>query len=181
MDGFQGFQEEYGVDIAALGRLRTRAGRPPVLWAGPSVTTTLPGIARTSGTGGTASRSGQTSFTSVAPGGVAVTPETLFRIGSTTKPMVAAMIMRLVDMGKLDLDRPVREYLEMLVDAGAKLYACKMSVDMMGLKKEDFVDGVIDIITASDFIEMTEGERTRFTGVPEWPCAPRTGRAFSVE
>lgn len=25
----------------------------------------------------------------------------------------------------------------------------KMSVDMMGLKKEDFVDGVIDIVTAS--------------------------------
>ena len=26
----------------------------------------------------------------------------------------------------------VREYLEMLVDGGAKLYACKMSVDMFG-------------------------------------------------
>ncbi len=37
---------------------------------------------------------------------------------------------------------PVREYLEMLVDAGAKLYACKMSVDMMDLKKEDFIAGV---------------------------------------
>ncbi len=50
---------------------------------------------------------------------------------------------------------PVREYLEMLVDGGAKLYACKMSVDMMGLKKEDFIDGVIDIVTAADFIDMT--------------------------
>ena len=39
---------------------------------------------------------------------------------------------------------PVREYLQMLVDGGAKLYACKMSVDMMALKKEDFVDGVIE-------------------------------------
>ncbi len=29
---------------------------------------------------------------------------------------------------------PVREYLEMLVDGGAKLYACKMTVDMMGLE-----------------------------------------------
>lgn len=50
---------------------------------------------------------------------------------------------------------PVREYLEMLVDGGAKLYACKMSVDMMGLKKEDFIDGVIDIVNAADFIDMT--------------------------
>jgi len=57
---------------------------------------------------------------------------------------------------------PVREYLQMLVDAGAKLYACKMSVDMMGLKKEDFVDGVLDIVTAGDFMDMTEGAQIIF-------------------
>jgi peroxiredoxin family protein len=57
---------------------------------------------------------------------------------------------------------PVSEYLQMLVDAGAKLYACKMSVDMMGLKKEDFVDGVIDIVTASDFMDMTDGAQIIF-------------------
>jgi len=33
----------------------------------------------------------------------------------------------------------VREYLEMMVDAGANLYACKMSVDMFDLKKDDFI------------------------------------------
>jgi peroxiredoxin family protein len=57
---------------------------------------------------------------------------------------------------------PVREYLQMLADAGAKLYACKMSVDMMGLKKEDFVDGVIDIVTAGDFMDMTDGAQIIF-------------------
>lgn len=57
---------------------------------------------------------------------------------------------------------PVREYLQMLVDAGAKLYACKMSVDMMGLTKDDFVDGVIDIVTAGDFIDMTDGAQIIF-------------------
>jgi peroxiredoxin family protein len=56
----------------------------------------------------------------------------------------------------------VREYLQMLVDAGAKLYACKMSVDMLGLKKEDFVDGVLDIVTAGDFMDMTEGAQIIF-------------------
>ena len=50
---------------------------------------------------------------------------------------------------------PVREYLQMLVDAGAKLYACKMSVDMMELTMDDFVDGVQDIVTAAEFIDMT--------------------------
>jgi peroxiredoxin family protein len=57
---------------------------------------------------------------------------------------------------------PVREYLEMLVDAGAKLYACKMSVDMMGLGMDNFVDGVIDIVTAGDFMDMTEGSQIVF-------------------
>jgi peroxiredoxin family protein len=57
---------------------------------------------------------------------------------------------------------PVREYLQMLVDGGAKLYACKMSVDMMDLKKEDLIDGVIDIVTASDFIDMTDGAQVIF-------------------
>jgi len=57
---------------------------------------------------------------------------------------------------------PVGEYVQMLVDGGAKLYACKMSVDMMGLKMEDFVDGVIDIVTASDFMDMTEGAQVIF-------------------
>jgi peroxiredoxin family protein len=57
---------------------------------------------------------------------------------------------------------PVDEFLQMLADGGAKLYACKMSVDMLGLKKEDFVDGVIDIVTASDFMEMVEGAQIIF-------------------
>ena len=57
---------------------------------------------------------------------------------------------------------PVREYLQMLVDGGAKLYACKMSVDMFGLRKEDFIDGVIDVVTASDFMDMTEGAQIIF-------------------
>ena len=57
---------------------------------------------------------------------------------------------------------PVREYLEMLVDAGAKLYACKMSVDMMDLDMDHFVDGVFDIVTAGDFMDMTEGSQIVF-------------------
>ncbi|HEY3345437.1 MAG TPA: DsrE/DsrF/DrsH-like family protein [Anaerolineaceae bacterium] len=57
---------------------------------------------------------------------------------------------------------PVREYLQMLVDGGAKLYACKMSVDLFGLKMDDFIDGVCDIVTAGDFMDMTEGAQIIF-------------------
>src|SRR4051812_868981 len=42
---------------------------------------------------------------------LAVTPETLFQIGSISKPFTATAAMRLVDEGKLDLDAPVRTYL----------------------------------------------------------------------
>lgn len=56
----------------------------------------------------------------------------------------------------------VREYLEMLVDAGANLYACKMSVDMFDLKKEDMLDGVKEIVTAGDFMDMTDGAQIIF-------------------
>ncbi|HRW06694.1 MAG TPA: DsrE/DsrF/DrsH-like family protein [Caldilineaceae bacterium] len=78
-------------------------------------------------------------------------------------PGMTAMATKLMKdkMEELEVP-PVREYLEMLVDAGAELYACKMSVDMMGLKKEDFIDGVIDIVTAGDFMDMTEGAQIIF-------------------
>jgi len=48
--------------------------------------------------------------TSLEEGGVSVTPRTLFHIGSTTKPLTGTMILRLVEAGALDLDRPVGDY-----------------------------------------------------------------------
>jgi hypothetical protein len=42
VSGFQGFQEECGVDLAELARHRTVDGEKLILWAGPSVTSTLP-------------------------------------------------------------------------------------------------------------------------------------------
>lgn len=44
-------------------------------------------------------------------GGLPVTPETLFAIGSSTKAFTSTALGLLVDQGKLDWDRPVREYL----------------------------------------------------------------------
>jgi peroxiredoxin family protein len=37
-----------------------------------------------------------------------------------------------------------------------------MSADMMGLGMDDFVDGVKDIVTASDFMDLTEGAQLVF-------------------
>lgn len=52
--------------------------------------------------------------TSVEDGGLPVTPLTLFRIGSLTKALTCTAIMCLVEAGKLDLDRPVGEYVPWL-------------------------------------------------------------------
>lgn len=57
---------------------------------------------------------------------------------------------------------PMREYVQMLVDAGANLYGCKMTCDMMNLTMDDFVDGVDSIVTASDFMDLTEGAQIIF-------------------
>jgi peroxiredoxin family protein len=78
-------------------------------------------------------------------------------------PGMTAFATALMKKKMEDLEVPqVGEYLEMLVDAGANLYACKMSVDMMGLSMNDFVDGVQSIVTAGDFMDMTEGAQIVF-------------------
>jgi hypothetical protein len=52
--------------------------------------------------------------TSTEPGGCAVTPETLFRIGSVPKALTGTAILRLADAGKLELDAPVTKYIPWL-------------------------------------------------------------------
>jgi peroxiredoxin family protein len=66
------------------------------------------------------------------------------------------------EMEKLDIP-PVREFLEMIHDAGAELYLCKASVDMFHLKKEDFCEQVDDIISVGRFYEKAAGSQIIFT------------------
>jgi peroxiredoxin family protein len=64
-------------------------------------------------------------------------------------------------MGKLDVP-PVGEFMEMLHDAGAKFYACKMSYDMNNLTEEDLVPEVEAVVTAMDFLDLAEGAQIIF-------------------
>ncbi len=59
-------------------------------------------------------------------------------------------------MEELDIP-PIPEYIEMIADTGAGLYACKMSVDMFGLTRDDFIDQVKDIITVGEFYDLAAG------------------------
>lgn len=62
-----------------------------------------------------------------------------------------------------DLDVPtVPEMLDQISAAGGHLWACRMSFDMMGLAISDLYDGLDAVISANDFIEMTDGAQLLF-------------------
>jgi peroxiredoxin family protein len=65
-------------------------------------------------------------------------------------------------MEKLDIP-PVGEFIELLSDSGAGLYACKATVDMFGLSQEDFVPQVDGIITVGDFFTLAADGEIIFT------------------
>lgn len=65
-------------------------------------------------------------------------------------------------MAKLDIP-PIPEFVEMIADTGAGLYACKASVDLFGFTKDDFVPQVQEIITVGEFYEKAAGGQIVFT------------------
>ena len=65
--------------------------------------------------------------------------------------MGTAMIKKLADEYKV---ASPRELLEMAVDIGVRLHPCQMTMDLYGLKKEDFIDGLQPSLGAASFIDM---------------------------
>jgi peroxiredoxin family protein len=64
------------------------------------------------------------------------------------------------EIKKLDFP-PVPEFIEMIMDAGANVFGCKMSMDMMGLEKEDLVDGA-KVLGAMEFLELAQDAQVLF-------------------
>ena len=65
-------------------------------------------------------------------------------------------------MEKLDIP-PIPEFIEMISDTGAGIYACLASVDLFGLTKDDLVEQVQGIITVGEFYEHAAGGQIIFT------------------
>jgi len=65
-------------------------------------------------------------------------------------------------MGALDIPS-IPEFVEMISDTGAGLYACKASVDLFGLEKNDLIPQVQDIITVGEFYALAAGGEIIFT------------------
>jgi peroxiredoxin family protein len=66
------------------------------------------------------------------------------------------------EMDKIDIP-PVPEFIEMVHAAGAKLYACKATVDMFHLTMDDFTGEVEDVINVGTFYEFAAGGQIIFT------------------
>jgi peroxiredoxin family protein len=79
-------------------------------------------------------------------------------------PGFSALATKLMQrqMEKLDIP-PIPEFVEMIADSGAGLYACRASVDMFGLTIDDFVPQVRDIISVGEFYNLAAGGQIIFT------------------
>jgi peroxiredoxin family protein len=65
------------------------------------------------------------------------------------------------EMEKADLP-PVREFLEILEDSGAELYACQLAMQVFQRKREDLVPQIKDVISAMDFYDKSQGAQILF-------------------
>ena len=73
-------------------------------------------------------------------------------------PGMSAIATHMMNKKMGDLDIPsIPEFIEMIGDTGAGMYACKASVDMFDMTKDDFVEQVQDIITVGDFYDLAAG------------------------
>lgn len=78
-------------------------------------------------------------------------------------PGMESMASAMMKKQMADLDIPeVREMLEILHDSGAKLYACRMAMDMFKLERKDLVPQVDDVISAMDFFDKSAGAQVLF-------------------
>jgi len=79
-------------------------------------------------------------------------------------PGMSAVATKMMEKKMDGLDIPgIPEFVEMIGDTGAGIYACKASVDMFGFTEADFVEQVKDIITVGEFYDMAAGGQIIFT------------------
>lgn len=78
-------------------------------------------------------------------------------------PGMTAMGTSMMKKQMADLEIPtVPEMLDIMHAAGAHMYACKLSFDMMKVIEADLHPAVEGVISASDFIEISEGAQIVF-------------------
>ena len=79
-------------------------------------------------------------------------------------PGMSALVTKMMSkkMNEIDIP-PIHEFIEMIADTGAGMYACKASVDLFGLAEEDLIEQAREIITVGEFYEKAAGGQIIFT------------------
>ena len=79
-------------------------------------------------------------------------------------PGMSAFATRMMkkEIEKLDIP-PVGEFITLIHDSGCEIYACKATVDMFHLKREDFCEEVDAVISVGQFYEKSAGAQIIFT------------------
>jgi len=79
-------------------------------------------------------------------------------------PGMSAVMTHVMEKQIEELDIPsIPEFVEMIADTGCGMYACKASVDLFKMGKEDFIEQVEDIITVGEFYDIAAGGHIIFT------------------
>lgn len=79
-------------------------------------------------------------------------------------PGVSSVMTHYLERKMEKIDIPgIPEFIEMIADTGAGMYACKASVDLFELDKDDLVEQVMDIITVGEFYAKAAGGQIIFT------------------
>lgn len=78
-------------------------------------------------------------------------------------PGMTKMATKMMNKQLADLEIPnVPEMLETISAMGGHMWACRMSFDMNGLTEADLYEGVEAVISATDFMELSEGAQIMF-------------------
>ena len=88
-------------------------------------------------------------------GGLKVTPTSRFNFLGAG-PKIFRYLMRKNNVATLE------ELVEAAKALGINLYACEMAMHVLGLKKEDFIPEVKDVLGVASFLNLSEGGQTLF-------------------
>jgi len=79
-------------------------------------------------------------------------------------PGVSTYVTRQMEQKIAELDiPPIPEFVTLLSDSGAKLYACKASVELFDLRRDDLIEELSGILTMGEFYEVAAGGQIIFT------------------
>ncbi|RLE25798.1 MAG: hypothetical protein DRJ50_02230 [Actinobacteria bacterium] len=79
-------------------------------------------------------------------------------------PGASALMTKYMEKQMEKQDFPgIAEFVEMISDTGAGMYACLASVDLFGLERDDLIEQLDGIITVGEFYDMAAGGQIIFT------------------